>query len=162
MNWGRVAVVAVLGAAVLGGALLYYVQVFGFYRDIGIGAGALSEGLTEIRAGDALVEPSGFEAIARDSSPISFRACFEVTDPEGLRAAATPFAAAVPQIAPFWFDCFDAEAIGADLAAGRAEPLMLQPDYLEGIDRVAALYPDGRVFAWQQINEKLESRRRID
>jgi hypothetical protein len=58
----------------------------------------------------------------------------------------------VPLVAPGWFDCFDAAAIGADLAAGRAAAVLGEANVTYGIDRVLALYPDGRGYAWHQIN----------
>jgi hypothetical protein len=91
-----------------------------------------------------------FRGIDADSSPIRFRACFTAELPEGLTPA--PYAGAEPLNAPGWFDCFDAAAIGADLASGAATAYLGEENVLYGIDRVLAVYPDGRAFAWHQIN----------
>jgi hypothetical protein len=57
-----------------------------------------------------------------------------------------------PLVAPGWFDCFDAATIGGDLQSGRAVAVLGEENVTYGIDRVIALYPDGRAFAWHQIN----------
>ena len=50
------------------------------------------------------------------------------------------------------FDCFDAEAIGAALESGEAIAFLSAADVIWGVDRVIAVLPDGRAFAWHQIN----------
>jgi hypothetical protein len=71
-----------------------------------------------------------------------------------LRAVAVraPAPDAVPLNAPGWFDCFDAAEIGAALLRGDARAILSRENVPYGIDRVIALYPDGRGFAWTQIN----------
>ena len=91
-----------------------------------------------------------FEGIDSDSSPIRYRACFQ-TD-AAIIDDATPASDAVPLTAPGWFDCFDAARIGADLEAGVATALLSRENEPYGIDRIIAIYPDGRAYAWQQIN----------
>ncbi len=59
---------------------------------------------------------------------------------------------AVPLHAPGWFDCFDAEEIGAAIEAGEAISFLALKDVTYGIDRVATIFPDGRGFAWTRIN----------
>ena len=54
-------------------------------------------------------------------------------------------------IAPKWFNCFDAEAIGADIESGDARAVLLHRNIAEGVDRIAALYTDGRGFVWHQL-----------
>ena len=61
--------------------------------------------------------------------------------------------APTPLIAPGWFDCFDAMQIGAELEAGAAMAFLSEPDIHPGVDRVVAVFPDGRAFAWHQLNE---------
>ncbi len=59
---------------------------------------------------------------------------------------------AEPRVAPRWFDCFDAAQIGEDLATDAIAFMGVENiDY--GIDRIVAIYPDGRGYAWHQINE---------
>ena len=62
--------------------------------------------------------------------------------------------APTPLTAPGWFDCFDAEAIGTALEAGEAFAFLGQKNIHDGVDRVVAVFPDGRAYAWNQLNEK--------
>jgi hypothetical protein len=79
-----------------------------------------------------------------------------VEDPAALIARAVPYPEATPLIAPDWFDCFDAPAIGAALEAGEAQAILSQPEVRPGADRVIAVFPDGRAYAWHQWNGSLE------
>ncbi|MEM9853369.1 MAG: DUF6446 family protein, partial [Pseudomonadota bacterium] len=51
-----------------------------------------------------------------------------------------------------WFDCFDADVIGAALKDGTARAFLGQRDVIYGIDRVVAVFDDGRGYVWHQIN----------
>ena len=59
---------------------------------------------------------------------------------------------AVPLNAPNWFGCFDAASIGEDLEEGQAFAFLSERNITYGIDRVVAVYDDGRAYAWHQIN----------
>ena len=86
------------------------------------------------------------------SSGLKRRGCFKA-DPaafEGMPVAASP----EPLTPPFWFDCFVPSQIAGDLAAGRATAYVAAVEELDGIDRLVAVYPDGRAFEWRQLNEK--------
>lgn len=144
MSTGRTATVLILVTAVLGGALLFWLQVWGYYR-----AMPADTKLTVMVGGVPQPLPmEGFQGIDADSSPIRFRACFTAEVP----AEADPAPAPVPLMAPFWFDCFDAGEIGRALATGQARAVLSARDIHWGIDRVIAILPDGRAFAWHQIN----------
>jgi hypothetical protein len=150
---GRIAAGVIVGTAILAGIVMYWLQVYAFYEEVAFEPG------NEIRlmpvAGDVpeAILAENVTGIDADSSPLRFRACF--TTPlsqamlsETYRLYDTP----EPTIGPSWFDCYDAQAVGEALEAGEAlaflsEPL---PDY--GMDRVVAVFPDGRAFAWHQIN----------
>ena len=58
-----------------------------------------------------------------------------------------------PTIGPGWFDCYDAQKIGEALEAGEALAFLSEHLAHYGMDRVVAVFPDGRAFAWHQINE---------
>jgi hypothetical protein len=148
----RAWIVAIHVTAVVAGAMMYYLQVYAFYRT-----------LTPEEAGPiALTPPDGapeplavadLRAIDSDSSPIRYRACFETAEPLATLAARyEPYPDPRPLTAPGWFDCFDAPAIGAALEAGEARAFLGVRDHSYGIDRVVAVLPDGRGFAWPQIN----------
>jgi hypothetical protein len=142
----------VLAAAIAGGSL-YYLQVYAYYDEV-----------TEEQAGgvtlvaNAIGKPvkivyNDFQAIDSDSSPLRFRACFSVKNSVGMltenfRVYDNP----VPNMAPGWFDCFDAKALGAALEEGTAVAFLGEENVRYGFDRVVAVLPDGRGFAWHQIN----------
>jgi len=144
---GRFLVILLLASAALGGAGMWYLQVYGYYDTL---PAQDSLGLTY--AGEDAprdVPVTAFQGIDAISSPIRFRACFTVSDPA---TAFAPYENATPLNAPDWFDCFDADAIGTALEDGTAQAVTAQANIIYGIDRVAAIFPDGRAFAWHQIN----------
>ncbi|WBU57649.1 DUF6446 family protein [Paracoccus sediminicola] len=95
-------------------------------------------------------------AIDGSSAPHRWRACARLTAP--LPANATPFPDATPTYGPGWFDCFDAEQIGHDLETGAAGAWLARSEIAPDVDRILAVYPDGRVFGWHQINDKTPER----
>jgi hypothetical protein len=62
-----------------------------------------------------------------------------------------------PLNAPGWFDCFDAAAIGAALEKGEALAFLAEAEIRPGVDRVVAVFADGRAYAWHQLNGSLEN-----
>ena len=144
---GRVVASALVLCALVAGVGMWWLQVHAFYDRLPerdsvalTPAGALSP--VEVRI-------SGYQGIDSTSSPIRHRACFQL---EGAAPAPTPYADATPLNAPGWFSCFDAAAIGAALRDGRAQAVLGERDVRFGIDRVVALFPDGRGYAWTQFN----------
>ncbi|QGX97714.1 histidine kinase [Roseovarius faecimaris] len=143
----------ILVSALLAGVAMYYLQVYHFYEEVE------ADGETDVMLvslSSGAPEPvlyDGFRAIDASSSPIRYRACFTTTMSLAMLTETYEiYEAAEPLVAPGWFDCFDAEAIGADLEAGRALAFLGQRDIQYGIDRIVAITEDGRGFAWQQIN----------
>lgn len=138
--------------ALAAGAAMYYLQIYAFYDDVALTAEDVQ--LTSIITGQA--EPilaENIRAIDGDSSPLKFRACFDTGLSFGLLTETYQvYDAAEPTIAPPWFDCFDAGQIGEDLASGVAVAFLGVENLQYGIDRVVAVYPDGRAYAWHQIN----------
>jgi hypothetical protein len=152
VNAGRVAVGFIVLSAALGGAFLWYTAERAFYEPVAFTPGA------EIRlvplAGDQpepiLVE--GIEGTDAESSPIKFRACFRTPMSLAmLTETYRPYENAVPLIAPTAFPCFDAAAIGAALETGEAVAFLSEPGIHPGVDRVVAVFQDGRAFAWHQL-----------
>lgn len=143
-------VTMLLFAAALGG-VLYYQQVYAYYDDVAVSPDAVQ--LTSVSTGQP--EPlliQNFSGIDAISSPLRYRACFET--PISLATLTETFEIvdnAEPRVAPGWFDCFDAAQIGADLR-GDAIAFMGVENIQYGIDRIVAIYPDGRGYAWHQIN----------
>ncbi|MGR3323257.1 MAG: DUF6446 family protein [Pseudooceanicola sp.] len=149
---GKVLATVILVAALVAGVSLYYLQVYAFY-----------DRLEATGPGDVLLVPAdgtapeplpheAFQAIDSDSSPIRYRACFILTE-EFDPSAWTPYPDAEPRNAPGWFECFDSTVIGEALADGSARAFLSVPEVQYGIDRVVAVLPDGRGFAWHEINE---------
>lgn len=140
-------------SALVAGAALYYLQIYGFYREVNAPPGGLS--LVSIASGEPEVIPlEGFKAIDADSSPIRYRACF--TTPYSLAMLTETFQMvekATPRNAPGWFDCFDAAAIGGALEAGKALTFLSAKNVHFGVDRVVAITEDGRGFVWHELND---------
>ncbi|MDF1854810.1 DUF6446 family protein [Pseudooceanicola sp.] len=149
---GRILAIVIIVAALATGAAVYYLQVYAFYEEIAA-SGPGDVVLTPITGGAPVAIPvRGFRAIDSDSSPIRYRACFTSDlSAEALKAYA-PYPGAEPRNAPGWFDCFDADAIGAALADGQAQAFLAIENIHYGIDRVIAILPDGRGYAWHEIN----------
>lgn len=103
------------------------------------------------------LDPQGFQGIDAETSPLRFRACFTL-DAAGLGNAGrgAAYEDPTPLIAPGWFECFDAAAIGAALEDGTARAVLSEREVQDGVDRVLALFPDGRVYGWHQLNGTLE------
>lgn len=141
---GRVLVAAFALFVLIFGAALVYFQVYAYYERV--------EGLESIEVAGKTIPVSAYEGIDASSSGLKRRGCFRVdpADFEGLPVAQNP----VPLTPPFWFDCFDTGAIAADLEAGRATAYLAAHEELDGIDRVVAVYPDGRAYEWRQLNDK--------
>lgn len=154
---GRIPALILIAVPLLAGLGVWYAQEYGFYDRLDPSAAAL----TVIAEGKPVaLATDGVEAIDASSSPIRWRACFHLT--EALPAGAQPFAGATPLIGPSWFSCFDAGRIAGDLASGAAKAYLSQPEIRPDVDRVIAVYPDGRAFGWQQFNDKTPERGVMD
>ena len=142
---GILAITAAFGIGV------YYAQVYGYYETFNQGDVAL----TSVKSGNSERIPvSAFEGIDANSSPIRYRACF--TTPLSIELLAETFTKVSnpePRNAPDWFGCFDANQIGKDLESGMAIAYMGEANFEFGIDRIVAIYDDGRGFVWHQIND---------
>lgn len=152
MNAGKIFGAGLVLTAAVAGVAMYWLQEYAYYVEVDLsGGGGIS--LTPIAGGPAVAIPAeDLRAIDAGSSPLRFRACF--TTPIGLPLLTDtyqPYAGPVPLNAPSWFDCFDAAAIGAALEAGQALAFLAEAGIAPQTDRVVAVFPDGRAFAWHQI-----------
>ncbi|MCV2868142.1 DUF6446 family protein [Defluviimonas sp. WL0002] len=146
----------VLTAAVAGAAM-YYLQVYAFYRPVEVSSPAAAIRLMSLGGVQEAMLTSDFEGIDADSSPLRFRGCF--VTPMTLAMLSETFESyedPTPLVAPSWFDCFDADRIGADLESGAALAFLSEKNIHPGVDRVVAVYPDGRAYTWHQLNESAE------
>ncbi|PWR03524.1 histidine kinase [Meridianimarinicoccus roseus] len=149
---GKILAAFIVVTALVAGAGMYYLQVYAFYEDVSAREAVIR--LTPRAAGaPEAIGARDISAIDADSSPIRFRACFRSdVPPEVLAENFRAYPDAEPLTAPGWFDCFDAEEIGTALESGAALAFLGTSDITYGIDRVIAVLPDGRGFAWHQIN----------
>jgi hypothetical protein len=151
---GKIAVGFIVLSAVLGGAFLWYTAERAFYEPVAFQPGAEIRLVPLVGEAPEAIVVAGIEGIDAGSSPIKFRACF--TTPLSLAMLTETYRTyegAEPLVAPNGFDCFDAEAIGKALETGEALAFLSEPDIHPGVDRVVAVFPDGRAFAWQQLND---------
>ena len=143
--------IVLIGA--VAGVAMYWLQVYAFYHEASFVPGQEIK-LTLIEGGQA--EPiiaEGVTGIDSESSPIRFRACFHTPMTQAMLTETYKiYDNAVPNIAPGWFDCFDAEAIGEAIESGEAIAFLSEANIHPGVDRVVAVFPDGRAFAWHQLN----------
>lgn len=148
---GKLLGIILVVSGLVAGIAMYYLQVYAFYEDVTQADIRLTTLDGEV---SDIVPLTEFRGIDAESSPIRFRACFTTSIAlETARATYTPFEDAAPRNAPPWFECFDAEAIAAELAAGTAAAFLGEKNVGYGVDRVVVLTEDGRGFAWHELND---------
>lgn len=151
---GRIIAGAIVMVALLAGALLYYMQIYAFYDEV---TPTGSDDVMLVSLASGAPEPilyEGFQAIDAESSPIRYRACFTTSNSLAmLTETYVMYDDADPRVAPGWFDCFDAESLGADIASGKALTFLGQKNVAYGVDRVVAITEDGRGYAWHELND---------
>ncbi|KAJ05016.1 DUF6446 family protein [Sulfitobacter mediterraneus] len=148
---GKIVGIVIMVSALIAGLGLYYLQIYGFYREVPVADVTLvsltSQEPEPIAAG-------AVQAIDADSSPIRFRACF--TTDLGLPLLTETYVlvdSATPRNAPGWFDCFDAEALGNEIETGTALTFLGQKNIAYGVDRIVAITDDGRGYVWHELND---------
>lgn len=152
---GKIVGIGLLAVAAVAGGGMWYLQEYHFYDRIP----AVDAITVQTAAGSATLPVTDFQGIDADSSPLRWRACARLTEQP---ADPVPFDDATPLGAPGWFDCFDHGQITADLASGAAQAVLSQPEIRPDVDRVLAIYPDGRVYGWHQMNDKTPERGVMD
>ena len=154
MTAGKIMAGATVITAAVAGVAMYYLQVYAFYDEV-VPTGTGDVQLISLVSGTA--EPilyRDFQAIDADSSPIRYRACFTTDMSHSLLTETyQSVEKAEPRNAPKWFDCFDAEAIGAELEAGSALAFLAAKNIEYGVDRVVAITEDGRGYVWHDLND---------
>ena len=149
---GKFFVVLIVLSSIVAGFGVYYTQVYAFYDDVPAGQAQVL--LTPFEAEPEAILAENIEAIDASSSPIRYRACFDTVMSHALLSETyVPYENAEPLTGPAWFDCFDAETVGADLESGAALAFLGQRNVTYGVDRVVAITEDGRGFVWHQLNE---------
>ncbi len=150
---GKIVGGVILVAAAIAGIALYYVQVYGYYREVP----TPPQGVELVSLSTNMPEPiltNNFRAIDADSSPIRYRACFDTTLSLAMLSKTYVVTEEIePRNAPGWFDCFDAQAIGIELEAGTALTFLSQKNVHFGVDRIVAITSDGRGYVWHELND---------
>lgn len=148
---GRLVAGGIVIVAAVAGAAMWWLQLYAFYERVG----AEEIALTPLGGGEPQpVAVEDFEGIDAQSSPIRFRGCFRL--PMSLATLTETYEIypdPEPLVAPPWFGCFDAAAIGEALRRGEAVAFLGQRNIRPGVDRVIAVFPDGRAYAWHQLND---------
>lgn len=154
---GKWPALALIVAAAGTGIGIWYAQEYAYYDELD----PARVTLTAMVAGQPVaLSVTDLQAIDATSAPHRWRACFRLTAP--LPEGAEPFPGPTPAYGPNWFDCFDADRIGADLESGAAHAYLAQPEIRPDVDRVIAVYPDGRAYGWHQLNDKTPERGVMD
>ncbi|MCR8550700.1 DUF6446 family protein [Salipiger sp. P9] len=150
---GKILAIFIVATALIFGAGVYYFQVFYYYTKVADDAGEVA--LTPLGGGAPQhIAYTDFQGIDASSSPIRFRGCFSTPErPQALDERFERYEGAEPRNAPFWFRCFDAEAIGRQIETGEAHVYTAQRNIEYGIDRVIAVTGDGQGYIWEEINE---------
>ncbi len=157
MNAGKLAAGFIVISALAAGVAVYWLQVYAFYEEVVFQPGneiRLTPVASDLPEAIVAENVTGIDA---DSSPLRFRACFTTPLSQAMLSETYRlYDDPTPLNAPGWFDCFDAAAIGAALEAGEALAFLAEAEIRPGVDRVVAVFPDGRAYAWHQLNGSLE------
>jgi hypothetical protein len=148
---GRIMGIVIMLSALIAGASLYYLQIYGFYEEVTDQDVAIISLNTDAPES---IPFDNFQAIDAESSPIRYRACF--TTELSLPFLTESYVLAPdmdPRNAPKWFECFDAAAIGAELESGTALTFMGAKNIHFGVDRIVAVTEDGRGYVWHELND---------
>jgi hypothetical protein len=157
VNAGKVIVGAIVIVAAIAGGVLWYTAERAFYQPVAFQPGAEIRLVPLTSDQPEAIVVGGVVGIDATSSPIKFRACF--TTPLTLATLTETYKdypRAEPLVAPSGFDCFDAAAIGKALETGEALAFLSEPKIHPGVDRVVAVFPDGRAYAWHQLNAEFK------
>ena len=139
-------------SGLLAGAVLYWTQVYAFYQPVAFQPGAEIRLTPIIGQVPEVIVANDVTGIDANSSPLRVRACFTTPLSQAmLTETYLVYDAAEPLVAPGWFDCFDAVAIGQALETGEAIAFLSEPAIHPDVDRVVAVFPDGRAYAWHQL-----------
>ncbi|MBZ4689084.1 MAG: hypothetical protein JG765_335 [Cereibacter sp.] len=154
---GRIVVASIVLTALGAGALIYWLQIYAFYEPVAFTPGEEIR-LTPILGEEPeVIVANDVTGIDADSSPLRFRACFTTPLSQAmLTETYRVYDEATPLVAPGWFDCFDAGQIDAALKTGEAIAFLSEAEVADGIDRVVAVFADGRGYAWHQLNPEEE------
>ena len=158
---GKIVAGGIVLTALVAGIAGYWLQEYAYYSTVAFTPGAEIL-LTPIAGRPEAIPVKDVTGIDGTSSPLKFRACFTAEQSLAmLTEAYAVYDKPTPLVAPSWFSCFDADAIGEALETGEAVAFLGQADVVPNggqveIDRVVAVFPDGRAYAWNQLSPGTE------
>ena len=159
---GKIVAGSIVLIAAIAGFGGYWLQEYAFYAPVVFKPGDEIV-LTPLASPTPTPIPvKDVQGIDATSSPLRFRACFtSEVSLATLTEAYKVYDKPTPLIAPSWFTCFDAGKITEALALGEAVAFLGQTNILPNtanveIDRVIAVFPDGRAYAWNQLAPSVE------
>lgn len=155
MNGKIPAAILVVGAVVVG-AGVFYMQVYGYYERLDQGVVASQITAAAPDGTMRLLPVSEAEGIDANSSPLRWRACFTLEDDVPDPATLVPYEGATPLVGPGWFSCYDAGAVTRALESGEAHAWLSAAGVHSDVDRVIALWPDGHGVGWHQLDPDAE------
>lgn len=153
---GKLVAGSIVLTAIVAGVGGFWLQEYAFYEQASFAPGQEIV-LTPITGQPEAIPVKDVQGIDATSSPLRFRACFTsevslATLTESYKVYDQP----TPLNAPGWFSCFDAGKITDALNSGEAVAFLGQANVVANadkieIDRVVAVFPDGRAYAWNQL-----------
>ena len=150
---GKIVAGGIVLTGLVAGVAMYWLQVYAFYEPVTFVPGAEITLVPITGTVPEAIVVADVQGIDATSSPLRFRACFTTPLTQAMLSETYRlYDAPTPLTAPGWFDCFDAAEIGAALETGAALAFLSRADVAKGVDRVVAVFPDGRAFAWHQLN----------
>lgn len=159
---GKIVAGSIVLIAALAGIGGYWLQEYAFYAPVTFKPGAEIVLTPMASPTPEAIPAKDVQGIDATSSPLRFRACFTsqislATLTEAYKVYDKP----TPLNAPAWFTCFDAGKITEALASGEAVAFLGQANIIPNsdnveVDRVVAVFPDGRAFAWNQLAPGVE------
>lgn len=154
---GKLVAGGIVIIAAIAGAAVWYLQEYAFYAPVAFAPGQEIRLTSVVSDQPEAILVKDLQGIDAGSSPLRFRACFTTQmSLATLTETYQVYEDATPLYAPSWFDCFDADKIGAAIQSGEAVAFLGQRDVVPNqdnveIDRVIAVFNDGRAFAWNQL-----------
>ena len=159
---GKLVAGSIVLIALVAGVGGYWLQEYAFYQPVTFKPGAEIVLTPLTSAVPEAIPVKDLQGIDATSSPLRFRACFTAqVSLATMTESYKPYPGATPLNAPTWFSCFDAGKITDALASGEAVAFLSQANIIPPVDkievdRVVAVFPDGRAFAWNQLAPGVE------
>ncbi len=141
---GKYIVIPLLLFAVFFGAILFYFQEYAFYEKI--------YGIKSVKVSNKVISVSNYIGIDSETSGLKLRGCFDVDVSDFNNFDI--YDGATPLKAPFWFECFDYKELQIALNEKLASAFLAEVNEKDGIDRVIAVFADGKAYQWRQLNAK--------